>query len=86
MIIIVYKLTYYTLCIYFSQLLDLFSLEIDKKKTKETADEDVSSLQVPGISGVKRSVFEMFPELWDQQQYEDEYNLDSFIATLKNTF
>lgn len=32
----------------------------------------------------KKSFLDLFPELWDQQQYETEYDLSSFLATLKH--
>ncbi|XP_017885748.1 TATA-binding protein-associated factor 172 [Ceratina calcarata] len=61
------------------QLLDLFSLENNKEKRKE---EDRKVNLVPGFN---RSVLDMLPELWEQQQYDDEYNFDSFLSTLKAT-
>ncbi|CAL7935310.1 unnamed protein product [Xylocopa violacea] len=61
------------------QLLDLFSLE--KGKKPETQDDAVS--KITGVPGVSRSVLDILPELWEQQQYDDEYNLDSFLSTLK---
>ncbi|XP_015610317.1 TATA-binding protein-associated factor 172 [Cephus cinctus] len=62
------------------QLFDLFSLD-NGKKTE--CQEDTGSQKVVGVSGVSRSVLEILPELWEQQQYDDEYDLDSFLLTLK---
>lgn len=45
--------------------------------------EDTVSSKLPGLSGISRSVLDILPELWEQQQYDDEYDLDSFLSTLK---
>jgi TATA-binding protein-associated factor len=31
----------------------------------------------------KRNMFDDLGELWDENQYKEEYNLDSFLATMK---
>lgn len=67
------------LIIYF-QLLDLFSLD-DKGKKQEAKDDDIP--KITGVPGISRSVLEILPELWEQQQYDDEYDFDSFLSTLK---
>ena len=38
-----------------------------------------------GVPGMSKSVLEILPELWEQQQYDDEYDLDSFLSTLKSS-
>ncbi|XP_015435871.1 PREDICTED: TATA-binding protein-associated factor 172 [Dufourea novaeangliae] len=63
------------------QLLDLFSLDNNKGKRSDTQGETVS--KITGVPGVSRSVLEILPELWEQQQYDDEYDFDSFLSTLK---
>lgn len=35
-----------------------------------------------GTTGAK-SVLENLPDLWDLSQYENEYNLDTFMSALK---
>ncbi|XP_048263211.1 TATA-binding protein-associated factor 172 isoform X2 [Bombus terrestris] len=63
------------------QLLDLFSLDSGKEKKSEIQDDATSKIsEVPGIS---RSLLEILPELWEQQQYDDEYDIQSFLSTLK---
>ncbi|KAA0718268.1 TATA-binding protein-associated factor 172 [Triplophysa tibetana] len=57
------------------QLLNLFTLDKDEKAEKS---ESGSS----GKSSMK-SVLDGLGDLWDQQQYENEYNLDSFMHSLK---
>lgn len=64
------------------QLLDLFSLENGREKK---ADEGENSRAINAIPGLSRSVLEIIPELWEQQQYDDEYDLDAFLSTLKGT-
>ncbi|KAG7202453.1 hypothetical protein KM043_018752 [Ampulex compressa] len=64
------------------QLLDLFSLDNGKEKRPDT-QEEANICKVTGLPGVSRSVLEILPELWEQQQYDDEYDLDSFLSTLK---
>lgn len=66
----------------YNQLLDLFSLDNGKEK-KTDHHEDAALLKLPGLSGLSRSVLDILPELWEQQQYDDEYDLDSFLSTLK---
>lgn len=39
--------------------------------------------KITGLPGISRSVLEILPELWEQQQYDDEYDFDSFLSTLK---
>ncbi|KAK2582496.1 hypothetical protein KPH14_004798 [Odynerus spinipes] len=64
------------------QLLDLFSL--DNGKGKKTDNQDNTGVsKVSCVQGVNRSVLEILPELWEQQQYDDEYDLDTFLSTLK---
>ena len=60
-----------------SQLLDLFSVEKDKMAQKEQANRDTSTK----LS--MKAIIEDLGELWDESQYENEYNLDSFIQSLK---
>ncbi|XP_012284327.1 TATA-binding protein-associated factor 172 isoform X2 [Orussus abietinus] len=64
------------------QLLDLFSLDNGKEKKGEPPGDGTTST-VGGMPGFGRSVLEILPELWEQQQYDDEYDLDSFLSTLK---
>ncbi|XP_029035217.1 TATA-binding protein-associated factor 172 [Osmia bicornis bicornis] len=64
------------------QLLDLFSLENNKGKRSDTQEDTVS--KISNVPGVSRSVLEILPELWEQQQYDDEYDFDSFLSTLKS--
>lgn len=64
------------------QLLDLFSLDTGKGRKSDAQDDAMS--KITGVPGVSRSVLEILPELWEQQQYDDEYDFDSFLSTLKS--
>ena len=59
-----------------SQLLDLFSVEKEKfAKAKSTEDSSNKKSSM-------KSILEDLGELWDETQYDHEYNLDSFIQSL----
>ncbi|KAL9957258.1 hypothetical protein ACROYT_G038872 [Oculina patagonica] len=60
------------------QLLDLFSVDKEKKKEKTPAQQQGET----GKTSLK-AVVENLGELWDEEQYETEYNLDNFIGSLK---
>ena len=59
------------------QLLDLFTVEKEKKKEKSMAHQNDT-----GKASLK-TMMENLGELWDEEQYETEYNLDNFIESLK---
>ena len=59
-----------------SQLLDLFSVE-KEKFVKASNTEDGSKKKAS-----MKSILEDLGELWDDTQYDNEYNLDSFIQSL----
>merc|ERR1712048_776617 len=65
-----------------SQLLDLFTVDSgrDDKKKKESAAANASA------SGNKslKAIMEEMDELWDAKQYENEYDLENFMGSLKN--
>jgi len=61
------------------QLLDLFSLD----KTKEEGEEERKSRESTPGTGIK-SLLENLPELWDPDQYEEQYDLTTFIRSLKS--
>ena len=55
------------------QVLDLFSLD----SVGASKDQDGSS------GGGAKAVLDNLPELWNEEQYSEEYNMDSFIKNLK---
>ncbi|XP_016085602.1 TATA-binding protein-associated factor 172-like [Sinocyclocheilus grahami] len=60
------------------QLLNLFTLDKNNKAEKSEAAASSSSGQAS-----MKSVLDGLGDLWDQQQYENEYDLDSFMHSLK---
>nr|XP_058964289.1 TATA-binding protein-associated factor 172-like [Pocillopora verrucosa] len=60
------------------QLLDLFSVDQEKKREKPSAQQSNAT----GKTSLK-TMIENLGELWDEEQYETEYNLDNFIGSLK---
>ena len=56
------------------QLLDLFTLENSKSEDSKKANSNSSGM---------KNVLENLPDLWDTQQYDTEYDLSSFIKSLK---
>lgn len=67
------------------QLLDLFSLDKDKKALRENESSDSSGSEQTKVTGISNSIVDILPELIVQQQYEEEYDLDVFLSTLKET-
>jgi len=79
-----------------NQLLDLFDVEQqgqqeehieelddgDKNKNGK-AGADGELINESGLTGKAGAIVGELGELWDQSQYEEEYNLDSFIKSLK---
>ena len=60
------------------QLLDLFSVDKEKRKEKTPAQQ-----QSEGGKTSLKAMMENLGELWDEDQYEIEYNLDNFIGSLQ---
>lgn len=55
------------------QLLDLFSLSENEKDNKKPANK----------AGGMKGVLENLPELWDDNQYAEEFDMTQFIEGLK---
>ncbi|KAJ1945486.1 TATA-binding protein-associated factor mot1 [Kickxella alabastrina] len=56
------------------QLLDLFDVSPPKKNKPKDEGEGTKSM-AKALEGLE--------DLWDTNQYEDEYNLDNFISSLQ---
>lgn len=76
------------------QILDLFQISGDddssSKGSKKTGGLGSGSAGGDGGDGLggdqkmsTKNVLESLEGLWDEKQYEEEYNLDSFISSLK---
>lgn len=72
----------FLLMFYFFQLFDLFTLKDGDSKsgTSKNSANSGASIKVPGLP--IKSLLENLPELWEQQQYEKEFDLGNFIANL----
>ena len=55
------------------------------KNTRKESSIGDQEIKVPGGSGFNKTILEILPELWEQHQYDDEYNIDSFISNLKGS-
>lgn len=74
------------------QLLDLFNLG-ETAETAEKPGQDSSAINGNEVDMVdidgevrekgKKGWLDDLGELWDDRQYEEEYNLDSFLASMK---
>lgn len=61
------------------QLFDLFNLSQNEKNDKNT--DIIDSASNTNIS--MKQVLETLPELWEDKQYEEEYDMTQFLQTLK---
>lgn len=71
------------------QLLDLFSLSETAETAEKPSDQTGNEVDMVDIDGEvkekgKKGWLDDLGELWDDRQYQEEYNLDSFLATMKN--
>lgn len=71
-----------------NQLLDLFDVDENATKLVEPEKEENRENSMPddvtgGLTGKAADAVGDLGVLWDESQYEDEYNLDNFIRTLK---
>ncbi|KAI8070902.1 hypothetical protein BC940DRAFT_294717 [Gongronella butleri] len=67
------------------QILDLFSVEDDqqgKKAKKQLLPPAAAPTDTAGLGGAK-AVLDDLETLWDEKDYSEEYNLDSFITSLR---
>lgn len=63
-----------------SQLLDLFTVDSGRhdNKKKQAAAAAASNKTVS-----MKAIIDELDELWDEKQYENEYNLENFMGSLK---
>ncbi|CAH6720595.1 TATA-binding protein-associated factor Mot1p [[Candida] jaroonii] len=69
-----------------NQLLDLFDVDENSNKLVEEPEEDKKDDDVSkdvGLTGKAAEAVGELGDLWDENQYEEEFNLDNFIKTLK---
>lgn len=68
-----------------NQLLDLFDVDENATKIEANGEEKQDKKITEDLTGglVPPDAVGELGQLWDESQYEDEYNLDNFIKTLK---
>ena len=59
------------------QVLELFSLNSGPEGARKGQE------STSGGGGSAKSVLDNLPELWNEEQYSEEYNMESFIKNLK---
>lgn len=64
------------------QLLDLFTLDCQSKGTTMGMQLPTSQSSPQTGRESMRAILDSLEELWDEKQYESEYNLDSFMKSL----
>ncbi|KAG8234701.1 hypothetical protein J437_LFUL014317 [Ladona fulva] len=65
------------------QLLDLFSLSDKRPDDGERKDGPSSRSSLAAVSGRNvKSLLDSLPELWEDRQYEEEYDLSNFLESL----
>ena len=67
------------------QMLDLFSID-EGKKGQSAAPSGSQSDQSQGKRDTVKSVLEGLGDLWDENQYEAEYDMSSFMKSLAKWF
>ncbi|KAJ2081619.1 TATA-binding protein-associated factor mot1 [Coemansia sp. RSA 988] len=65
------------------QLLDLFDCQPTTKKSTASSATENQQEDGSGSKSISKAM-EGLEELWDSSQYENEYNLDTFISTLQD--
>ncbi|KAI9812170.1 MAG: TATA-binding protein-associated factor mot1 [Pycnora praestabilis] len=69
------------------QILDLFNLgettDALEKSGNDGNEEDMVDINGEMKEKGKKGLLDDVGELWDEKQYDEEYNLDSFLATMK---
>lgn len=66
-----------------NQLLDLFEVDDESMKLTEKEQEKPDEIDESGLGGKAGAAVGELGELWDNSQYEEEYNLDNFIKSLR---
>ncbi|KAJ5587030.1 uncharacterized protein N7459_002795 [Penicillium hispanicum] len=71
------------------QLLDLFNLGETADTAEKPSEQTGNEVDMVDIDGEvkekgKKGWLDDLGELWDDRQYQEEYNLDSFLATMKS--
>ena len=63
------------------QIFDLFNL--NERNNKNCNDKTNSNLSSTSSQLSMNSIIENLPELWSEQQYDEEYDMSNFVQALK---
>lgn len=65
----------------------MFTLDKESKisRDSEADNKNENDSIISSRTEINNAVLRILPDLWEQQQYDDEYNMDSFLSSLKNT-
>lgn len=70
-----------------SDFLDLFQLGERKRASSSSIAPSTGSTVEAGIGGIGggglKSILDNLPDLWDDNQYDTEYNIENFMNSLK---
>lgn len=69
-----------------NQLLDLFTVDrstVSEKQSTRTDSDNTSTSTQPAKQSL-RTILDGLDDLWDNKDYETEYNVNSFLSSLKN--
>uniref|UniRef100_A0A8D8QXG5 TATA-binding protein-associated factor 172 n=1 Tax=Cacopsylla melanoneura TaxID=428564 RepID=A0A8D8QXG5_9HEMI len=64
------------------KLLDLFSLDGQDKNSTPGAGVGGSNEETSGGPGGLKNLLDTLPELWDEREYQEEYDLSNFVQSL----
>ncbi|CAI9718030.1 TATA-binding protein-associated factor 172-like [Octopus vulgaris] len=64
------------------QLLDLFILDVNQRDSDKVNSKDLKNRKHANQQESIRSILDSLGDLWDEKQYESEYNLDTFLKSL----
>lgn len=64
------------------QLMNMFNRDDELNKKESNKSGSAGGGTASGGAGSYQRILENISELWDESQYENEYNLDSFIKSL----
>lgn len=69
-----------------SQILDLFTVDSGRQdSSKKHSNKDGSTTAAAGGGKASlKNIMEEMDDLWDEKQYENEYDLENFMGSLQN--
>ena len=71
-----------------STVLDLFKLDNDGSSQKQKEDPKINiqgDVEMRGSNSGLSKVWDEMGQLWDQRQYSEEFNLETFISKMKKS-